>query len=81
MAGTYYRAGSHNVICDRTGLKVKRSDCVREWNGLLVRRQSFEERHPQDFVRSFEDDQSVLDPRSEGEDTFLADNEVTVDDL
>jgi len=82
MAGTYYRQGSHNVLCDRTGFKVKRSDCVREWNGLLVRSVSAEPRHPQDYLRSFADDQSVRDPRSESEDTFQAEDAgITAADL
>lgn len=78
---TYSRPGDHNVICDRTGYKVKRSECIREWNGLLVRRESWEPRHPQDFVRAFEDDQSVRDPRSEANDRFLEPGDVTADNL
>ena len=26
----------YRVICDRTGKKLYRSQCVKEWNGLLV---------------------------------------------
>lgn len=33
-------------ICQRTGFKVKASELIREWNGLWVRRQSAEPRHP-----------------------------------
>lgn len=77
----FWKAGDHNVICDRTGFKMKRSQCRKEWNGQLVRRESFEERQPQDYLRSFEDHQAVADPRSEAADTFVSDNEVTVDDL
>lgn len=33
-------------ICQRTGFKVKADELVEEWTGLLVRRQSWEPRHP-----------------------------------
>lgn len=33
-------------ICQRTGFRVKASDLVREWTGLLVRSTSFDPRHP-----------------------------------
>ena len=33
-------------ICQRTGFKVKASDTVREWTGLIVRSQSCDPRHP-----------------------------------
>ncbi len=54
-----YRPGDWWTICDRTGFQVYASDTVQEWNGLRVRRQSYEERHPQDFVRGIGDDQTV----------------------
>ncbi len=81
----YLKLGTWNVICDRTGIKAKRSQCRKEWNGLIVLRESWEARHPQDFLRGFEDDQSVPDPRSEATDSFIDDSlgfeEVTAGDL
>lgn len=71
----------HWVICDRTGFKVPYSDTVKEWNGLRVRKRSYESRHPQDFVKGRKDVQTVPDPRVESEDVFLEVNEVTVEDL
>ena len=58
-----YVHGDFNVISDRSGFKLKRSECRREWNGLLVGKDEWEPRHPQDFVRGVKDDQSVPDPR------------------
>lgn len=78
---TYYQPGAHNLICDRTGFKIKSTDARKEWTGAVVRSGSFETRHPQDFLRSKVDRQAVPDPRSEATDTFVATNEVTVDDL
>lgn len=77
----FLKLGDWNQICDRTGFKVKASGTRKEWNGLIVRRESFEERQPQDYLRSFEDHQAVPDPRSEATDTFLGDNEVKAADL
>ncbi len=76
-----YRPGDWLITCDRTGYIVYASDTVREWNGLRVRRQSSEERHPQDFVRGVGDDQTVPFARPEPTDVFLATNEITKDDL
>jgi len=58
-----YVHGAHNVICDRSGFKVKSTDVRKEWNRSVVRKEDFEHRHPQDFVRGVRDDQSVPDPR------------------
>lgn len=58
-----YVHGSHNVICDRSGFKVKAGDTRKEWNNSVVRKEDFEYRHPQDFVRGVRDVQAVPDPR------------------
>ena len=78
-----YVKGTHNVICDRTGFKVKRDKCKYEWNGLLVREEDWEERQPQDFVRGVPDDKPVEDLRPETEDVFvgLYGQPVTIEDL
>lgn len=47
-----YRPGDYYVTCDRTGFKVLASKARKEWTGALVRNESWEARHPQDFVRS-----------------------------
>ena len=39
-------------ICERTGFRVKPGTLVKEWDGVMVRPESYEPRHPQDFVRS-----------------------------
>ena len=76
-----YVHGDHNVICDRSGFKVKASQTRMEWNGLRVRIEDWEPRHPQDFVRGRADRQTVADARPEPTDVFLETNEVTADDL
>ena len=76
-----YRPGDYLCIDDRTGMTVYASDTVKEWNGLRVHRDRFEERHPQDFVKGRVDNQSVPDARPRPEDVFLEPGDVTVDDL
>jgi len=63
MAVRTYRDGDHLVRCDRTGFTVYASETVREWNGLRVRRDVWEPRHPQEFARSIPDRQGVTDAR------------------
>lgn len=81
----YYKAGDYNVICDRCGFKFKRSECAKEWNGVLVcLKRCWEPRHPQDFVGRGNvggERQSVPLGRPEGEDYFLTTNEVSSEDL
>lgn len=65
MPGPRYdaRPGEFYRECDRTGFKVKASHTQREWNGLIVRRDSWEPRHPQDYLRARPDHPAVPDPR------------------
>lgn len=79
--GTYFKPGAHNQICERTGFKIKSTQTRKEWTNRIVRKSSWEARHPQDLLRTKADRQNVRDPRPESEDTFLATNEVTVDSL
>ena len=78
---TYYKPGDHSVICDRTGMKVKASQTRKEWTGLIVRKESWEPRHPQEFIRGRPDRQAVQDPRPEGTDLFVTPGQVTADNL
>ena len=55
----FYKSGSHNAISDRSGQKYKRSDMRIEWNGSLVGKDEYEERHPQLILRPHEDDSSI----------------------
>lgn len=81
MAIRSFTLGDYYVRCHRTGFKVLRSECAREWNGLLVRRDSFETRHPQDFVRGRPEDSAGEDQTGDPVVTFLATNEVKSTDL
>lgn len=59
------RDGDHLVTCDRSGMTFWRSQCVKEWNGLLVYAPFSEARHPQDFLRPRREDFRIPDARPE----------------
>ena len=58
-----YRLGSYYRRDDRSGRKVRAEDSRKEWNGAIVHERSWEQRHPQDFVRGTNDDQRADDAR------------------
>ena len=81
-----YVHGSTNCICQRCGMKYKRSHIKLEWTGLRVchgpnTSDCWEERHPQDFVKGVADKQSMPWVRPEETDNFLTTNEIGEDDL
>ena len=53
-----WKKGSHWVICDRTGMAIRAEDAKEEWTGSVVAKEEWEPRHPQDYYRAREDDQS-----------------------
>jgi hypothetical protein len=63
--------GDPYVYCDRTGAKVRLSQTRKEWSGKRVRIEEYEDRHPQDFVRSVVDRQTRAVLRSEPADQFV----------
>ena len=76
----YYKRGDWNAICDRCGAKYKASQLKMEWDNLWVCRECWEVRHPQDFVKGVEDDQTVPISRPRGEDMFIT-TEIKPEDL
>jgi hypothetical protein len=83
MSGSsYYKIGDHNIICDYSGFKIKRSDARRTWDGYLVDKRFWEPRQPQDFVRGRVDKIAVPpnESRSESPDTFIT-SQVLPEDL
>lgn len=65
-----WRPGDFYRIDDRTGFKTLASRTKKEWTGLIVDRDVYEARHPQEFVRGRADKQSVPDPRPRPQDQF-----------
>ena len=51
----YYESGGWNLICDSCSIKYKASKAKQRWDGFIVCPNCYEQRHPQDFVRSRQD--------------------------
>lgn len=66
-----FKPGSFYRICDRTGFAVRAEHTQKQWNNIIVRNRSFEERQPQDFVRGRRDDQTVPQPRPRQTNQYL----------
>lgn len=63
------------LICDRTCFRVPVSVGLRrEWNGSMVRPQSWEARHPLDIIRSRPHERSRGSPRPEVVDSFVTES-------
>ena len=68
-----YYSGDHFVICDRCAFKRLRSECRKEWTGLLVCSDTcWETKHPQLTIKPKKDMQAVKDARPEVEDVYLS---------
>ena len=44
-----FTPGTCNTICDVTGFKVKRSECMVRWDGVVCIPEAWHPRQPQDF--------------------------------
>ena len=68
------------TICRRTGFKILPHDIMLDGYGNWVRRESADQRHPQERVRATQDRQrGSVSP--EPDDRFLSDGEITSADL
>ena len=64
--------GKWLVLCQRCGAKKVSDQVTKEWTGLLVcTERCLDQRHPQDFVRSVPDDQSVPYSSPEPADVYV----------
>ena len=77
---TQYVPGDYYVQCDRSGQKVLRSQCVKEWNGLIVKKEYAEPRHALDLQRPPKAERVVKESRPVNE-IELSYGDVTADDL
>jgi len=72
--------GDYYVQCDRSGQKALRSQCVKQWDGAIVKKEFAEARHPLDFQRPPRAERPVRDARPQKE-IELNYGDVTADDL
>lgn len=54
-----YIPGDYYLLCDVCGFKKRRTECLERWDGAMVCREDFEERHPLDLIRPRADRQNV----------------------
>lgn len=59
MRTTWFKSGDWNAICDVCGFKFKASELRERWDGFRVCEQDWESRHPQELIRSIDEDTSV----------------------
>lgn len=70
--------GDYNVISERSGQKLKRSECRFTWDGFLVGKDEWEEKQPQIDLRGRDEQIAVADSRPRQPDKFFV---PTRDDL
>jgi len=70
--------GDYNVISDRSGQKLKRSQCKFTWDGLLVGIDEWEPKQPQLDIKGRDEQIAVPDGRPRQPDKFFT---PTRDDL
>lgn len=64
--------GDWNALCDSCGRKFKASSLKKRWDGLIVCREDWEQRHPQDLLRVQREQISVPWSRPyPAQDTFI----------
>ena len=66
-----FESGKWLVICDVCGFRKKSDEVLKRWDGLIVCKEDYETRHPQDFIRAIKEDTSVPFTRPEPTDTFV----------
>lgn len=69
--GHSYRPGTFWRICDQSGFTVRDTHTSKQWDNLIVRRQSFDIRHPQQFVKGVRDNQNVQLPRPQAPFSYI----------
>lgn len=81
MKNPAYRPGDAYALCDRCGFRFHKSELKKTWDNLMVCRDDFETRHPQDLIKVKQERISIKDARPQGQDVFLSPGDVTADDL
>jgi hypothetical protein len=71
MASRVHGKGSYNVICDVCGFKIKSTESRKRWDGLVVCKDDWEERHILDFYRGTRDSFPLPFTRPEPADNYI----------
>lgn len=71
MSKNFFKDGQWNCLCPICGFKKKSSDMRKRWDGQMVCKDDLDPRHPQDFVRGVQDNNSIPFTYAEPSDTFV----------
>lgn len=71
MKNTWWKSGEWNALCDVCGHKYKASELRQRWDGLMVCRDDWETRHPQELIRPIPDQNKLPWTRPEATDSFI----------
>lgn len=66
-----YKPGEWNVLCMVCGFRFPASKIKHRWDGVLVCKECWEQRHPQELIRLAPEDMSVPFSNPEPEYTFV----------
>ena len=77
----YYKPGDYLVVCDVSGQKRLRSECVKQWDGLIVAKEFASARHPLDYQRPPPVERAPTETRLQHDPVYLAPGDVTSSDL
>lgn len=66
MSKTRYKRGDWDAVCDVCGFEYKASQIRKRWDGLMVCKWDWEERHPADSFRHKAESTKVPWVRQEG---------------
>lgn len=72
MGHNYYEKGTHNLICDSCGKKMKANKSKHRWDGFIVCDSCWEPRQSLDFVRAKKEKIGVAFSRPEATDQFVS---------
>jgi hypothetical protein len=72
MNKNYFISGEWNLICDVCSIKYKAVKAKHRWDGFIVCPNCYEQRHPQDFVKTKQDKISVPFSRPISQESFIA---------
>lgn len=75
-----YIPGDYYLLCEVCGFKIRRTKAFKRWDGAMVCKKDFEQRHPLDLIEPRADQQNVVDARY-AEPVFVTDNQVQPGDL
>lgn len=68
-----YRPGDHWIISDISGQKIRKSESVKDWRGLIMERENWSPKHPQLTIRPRQEKIAVQEARTQADDPPLQD--------